>query len=221
MNTTAAIPLNSTRTDASRLDSPRRLGVALFAAALISATATFRTQATDLHTLLSTIGEPGPYVVVGQSFGGAEAVTFASLFVDEVTGLALIDASPTTWPAALCAVADDGTDGATMLRATCSGAFLPTGNSEHLDVAAAFAEVAGMVSIGSLPMAIITATARTLPGDLAATEVARLTDVWNQGQQDWIALSTAARLKSVDRTGHHIEIDQPDVVIDEIARLLA
>ena len=36
-----------------------------------TATATFTTEATDLHDLLRTIGEPGPYVVVGQSFGGA------------------------------------------------------------------------------------------------------------------------------------------------------
>ena len=41
---------------------------------------TFRTEATDLHDLLHTIGESGPYVMVGHSFGGAEAVTFASQY---------------------------------------------------------------------------------------------------------------------------------------------
>ena len=51
------------------------------------ATATFTTEATDLHDLLRAIGEPGPYVVVGQSFGGAQAVTFAALYPDEVSGL--------------------------------------------------------------------------------------------------------------------------------------
>ena len=76
-----------------------------------TATATFTTEATDLHDLLRTIGEPGPYVVVGQSFGGAEAVMFAALYADEVSGLALVDASPTTWPAALCSVPDDGIRG--------------------------------------------------------------------------------------------------------------
>ncbi len=175
---------------------------------------------TDLHTLLDTIGEPGPYVVVGHSFGGAEAVTFASLFADEVTGLVLVDASPTTWPAALCAVPDDGSEGAAMLRGLCTGAFAPTGNSEHLDVVAAFAEAAQIASLGSLPMAVITATRRELPADLAASEVERLNEAWNQGQQDWMALSTSAHLVSVDDTGHHIEIDQPGVVIDEITRLL-
>jgi pimeloyl-ACP methyl ester carboxylesterase len=35
-----------------------------------------------------------------------------------------------------------------------------------------------------------------------------------------MALSAAAHLVSVDDTGHHIEIDQPGVVIDEITDLL-
>jgi pimeloyl-ACP methyl ester carboxylesterase len=185
-----------------------------------TSTATFTTQATELHALLNTIGEPGPYVVVGQSFGGAESITFASHFADEVTGLALIDASPTTWPAALCAVPDDGSEAAATVLGTCTGAFLPTGNSEHLDVAAAFAELSSVASLGSLPMAVITATERELPAGLAAPEVARLTEAWNHGQQDWIALSTSAQLVTVDHTGHHIEIDQPEVVIDEITHLL-
>jgi pimeloyl-ACP methyl ester carboxylesterase len=185
-----------------------------------TSTSTFTSQATDLHTLLRRIGEPGPYVVVGHSFGGAEAVTFASLFTDEVTGVILIDASPTTWPAALCAVPDDGSSAATMLRTTCTGAFVPTGNSEHLDVAEAFAEASRIASLGALPMAVITATDREFPAGLAATEATRLTQVWNQGQRAWMALSTSAHLVSVDHTGHHIEIDQPGVVIDEITRLL-
>ena len=154
-----------------------------------TATANFTTQATDLHALLGTIDEPGPYVVVGHSFGGAEAVTFASLFADEVAGLVLIDASPTTWPAALCAVPDDGSEGAAILRAICTGTYPPTGNSEQLEVVAAFAEAAQIVSLGSLPMAVITATRRELPADLATSEVDRLNEAWNQGQQDWMALS--------------------------------
>ena len=181
---------------------------------------TFATQATDLHALLGTIGEPGPYVVVGHSFGGAEAIEFASRFADEVSGLVLIDASPATWPAALCAVRDDGSEATATVHSTCTGAFLPTGNSEHLDVAAAFAEVSKVVSLGSIPMAVVTATVRELPAGLAAAEVARLTETWNQGQRDWMRLSTAAHLVAVDRTSHHIELDQPEIVIEEITRLL-
>jgi pimeloyl-ACP methyl ester carboxylesterase len=185
-----------------------------------TATATFTTEATDLHDLLRTIGEPGPYVVVGQSFGGAEAVMFAALYGAEVSGLALVDASPTTWPAALCSVPDDGTEAAAIVLGMCAGAFLPTGNSERLDVVAAFTELSSVVSLGSLPMAVITAVDRELPAGLAASEVARLTEAWNQGQQTWASLSTTSHVVTVDHTGHHIEIDQPAVVIDEIIRLL-
>jgi pimeloyl-ACP methyl ester carboxylesterase len=186
-----------------------------------TSTQTFATQATDLHELLTTIGEPGPYVVVGHSFGGAEAVMFASLYADEVTGLVLIDASPVTWPAALSAVPDDGTETATVLRAFGAGLSDPMRNSERLDVVASFAEVGRVDSLGSLPTAVLTAADRQpqLLG-LAATEVARLTEIWDRGQQDWIGLSTVAHLVSVDDTGHHIEIDQSGVVIGEITRLL-
>jgi len=185
-----------------------------------SAIATFTTQAHDLHNLLTTVGEPGPYVVVGHSFGGAEAVAFASAFPDQVTGLALVDASPVTWPDALCAVPDDGSAAATMLRDLCAGWSEPTGNAEHLDVFAAFADVSTITSLGSLSMAVITAVDRTLPTGLATDEVARLTDVWNQGQQRWSQLSTGSRLVPVDETSHDIQLDHPDVVIDEILRLL-
>jgi hypothetical protein len=69
-------------------------------------------------------------------------------------------------------------------------------------------------------IAVITAGDRELPAGLAASEVARLTEAWNQGQQAWASLSSTAHVVTVDHTGHHIEIDQPAVVIDEITRLL-
>jgi pimeloyl-ACP methyl ester carboxylesterase len=182
--------------------------------------ATFSTQARDLQDLLTAIGEPGPYVVVGHSFGGAQAVAFASTFPDEVTGFVLVDASPITWPDALCGVTDDGSEAATMLRNLCAGWSEPTGNAEHLDVFAAFADAATITSLDSLPMAVITALDRQLPAGLATGEIARLTDVWNQGQQHWNQLSTRSHVVPVDDTSHDIQLDHPDVVIDEIVHLL-
>jgi pimeloyl-ACP methyl ester carboxylesterase len=184
-------------------------------------TQTFATQATDLHTLMATIGEHAPYVVVGHSFGGAAAIMFASLFPDEVSGLALIDASPITWPAAMCDVPDDGTAAAATLRGICASNADPSANPEHLDVTAAFGDVAEIASVGSIPMVVITAVDRELPEGLAASELARLTGVWDDGQQHWLGLSTDARLVSVADTRHHIELDQPAVVIDEITRLIS
>ena len=185
-----------------------------------TSTTTFLTQATELREVLSTIGEPGPYLVVGHSFGGAEAVTFASLFADEVIGVVLIDAPPTTWPAALCAVPDDGSEAAAMVHGTCTDSFLPTGNGEHLDVFTAFAKATDVVTLGSIPMTVISAVVRTLPEGLAASEVVRLTHAWDDGQQQWARLSTVSHVVPVENTGHHIELDHPDIIIDQITSLL-
>jgi pimeloyl-ACP methyl ester carboxylesterase len=132
----------------------------------------------------------------------------------------LVDASPVTWPNALCAVPDDGSAAATILRDLCAGWSEPTGNAEHLDVFAAFADTATITSLGALPMAVVTAVDRQLPAGLATDEVARLTDVWNQGQRHWSQLSAGSRLVPVDDTSHDIQLDHPDVVIDVIVHLL-
>lgn len=185
-----------------------------------TSTATFASQARDLHRLLVEVGEPGPYIVVGHSFGGAAAVTFASEFKDDVSGLVLVDASPATWPSVLCAVTADGSQGAEMLLDMCANAFPAAGNPERLDVRAAFAAVAEITTLGSLPTAVITAAERDLPADLAADERVRLNEQWNQGQQGWAALSDDSQVVTVDHTSHDIQLDQPQVVIDQITQLL-
>ena len=49
--------------------------------------------ATDLHTLLERAHIPGPYVLVGHSFGGLYVLTFAATYPDQVAGLVLLDST--------------------------------------------------------------------------------------------------------------------------------
>jgi pimeloyl-ACP methyl ester carboxylesterase len=176
-----------------------------------ASTQTFATQATDLHALLDEAAEPGPYVVVGHSFGGAEAVTFASRYPGEVTGLMLIDASPTTWPAAACSVA--------AYEPLCDVFHDPTLDPERLDVFSAFDEVATITSLGDLPMTVMTAAHYTDPG-LAPGERARLDTVRAEGVRHWAGLSTLSSIVSVEDTGHYIQSDQPQIVVDELLQLV-
>jgi pimeloyl-ACP methyl ester carboxylesterase len=180
---------------------------------------TFATEADDLHTLLQSAGEPGPYVIVGHSFGGPEAVTFASKFPTEVRGMLLIDASPPAWNTAICAVPNDGSDTAHLFQALCAEQSSPGNNNEHLDAPAAFAEVATINSLSALPMIVVTADHHSYPG-LASSEEARLDDVWDAGQAHWVSLASSAQLISVDNTSHNIQLDRPDVVLEKIAELL-
>ncbi len=47
----------------------------------------------ELHTLLHNAGIPGPYLLVGHSFGGINARLFASKYPNEVAGIVLVDSS--------------------------------------------------------------------------------------------------------------------------------
>ena len=180
---------------------------------------TFATEAADLYALLQMADEPGPYVVVGHSFGGPEAVTFVSMLPKDVQGLLLLDASPPQWNTAICAVPDDGSDTARVFTDLCSQQSAPANNSEHLDAPAAFAQVGTVSPLGDLPLIVVTADHHSYPG-LAASEESRLNQVWNAGQEHWVSLSSSAQFISVDRTSHNIQIDRPDVVLERIHELL-
>ncbi|HEY6749286.1 MAG TPA: alpha/beta hydrolase [Mycobacteriales bacterium] len=49
--------------------------------------------AADLHTLLAAADEPGPYVLVGHSTGGAYALTYMARYPAEVAGMVLLDSA--------------------------------------------------------------------------------------------------------------------------------
>ena len=147
-------------------------------------TQTFATQADDLHELLDAAGEPGPYLLVGHSFGGAVAVTFASKYAYQVAGLVLLDATPTGWPDVVCSVP--------AYEAGCAVMHDPALDPERVDVFPAFAEVATITSLGDLPMTVMTAADREGNG-MTPDELERLDHLWNEGEARWAALSPPHR----------------------------
>ena len=50
-----------------------------------------RQNAKALHTLLSNAGEPGPYLLVGHSFGGLYTRMYAEIYPEEIAGMVFIE----------------------------------------------------------------------------------------------------------------------------------
>lgn len=62
---------------------------------------TTQDAATDLNSLLAAARVPGPYVLVGHSWGGLIAQTFARTYPQDVAGLVLVDPSTQYLPTVL------------------------------------------------------------------------------------------------------------------------
>jgi pimeloyl-ACP methyl ester carboxylesterase len=54
--------------------------------------------AAELHSALHNAGIPGPYVLVGNAFGGNNVRTFAALYTADVAGLVLVEADVVSSP---------------------------------------------------------------------------------------------------------------------------
>jgi pimeloyl-ACP methyl ester carboxylesterase len=55
----------------------------------------------DLNALLQAAGEPGPYLLVGHSYGGLITRLYASEYASSVAGLVFVDAFAPQWQTAL------------------------------------------------------------------------------------------------------------------------
>ena len=75
----------------TRVVSYDRAGYAWSDASPLSRTSEHIVQ--ELHELLKRAGVPGPYILVGHSYGGVNVRLYASMFPKEVAGVILVDSS--------------------------------------------------------------------------------------------------------------------------------
>jgi pimeloyl-ACP methyl ester carboxylesterase len=174
---------------------------------------TLADAAADLKALLAAAGEPGPYVFVGHSLGGAYGRVFAATNRGNVVGLVLVDAfnpdlqevriHPLLGP--LRPRYDAVLDG---LRAHVAAV-------DSLDWATSERQLHG-ASVGGLPVEVLVAP-RYEPGLDEATNAA-IADAW-------LAAFESLSPGRVTHTtawgaGHDIHIDRPDLVIAAIRRIV-
>ena len=159
----------------------------------------------ELHSLLVNAGISGPYVFVGHSFGGLNVRLYASEHPDEVAGMVLLDASHEEQSLRFAALMAPGEREKYLTKQ--SGA-----NCERVDLLASGKQVHTAASLPPIPLVVLTAQWANQPDSAPTPEQQAYTEL----QEDLARLISNSKHIIVKNSGHFIQLDQPDVVIDSI-----
>jgi pimeloyl-ACP methyl ester carboxylesterase len=186
--------------------------------------------AQNLHILLSRIPLPGPYILVGHSIGGYHVRVFAHLYPHEVAGMILVDtttlldSSTKAFAEAYPTYTPNENPALTSDRATMA-APTPTVNviAGDFDVVASSEQVRQAGSLGDLPLVVISQHADSShfmsPG-FSSEDAERFAATWQKLQADLATLSSKGVFMTAKHSGHYIPVEEPQIIIDAITRMV-
>jgi pimeloyl-ACP methyl ester carboxylesterase len=171
---------------------------------------TSQQNVTELHALLSNAGIPGPYVLVGHSFGGLDVRLFASQYPGEVAGVVLIDASYEEQYLRFANIKSPE-ERKIYLRHE-SGE-----NCEKVDLIASGELVQRARLLPAVPVVVLTADPHHSQDKTVDAEWAQL----QMEMQSLLAQHVSRGEQTiVAGSSHFIQLDQPEVVIDSILTIV-
>lgn len=198
--------------------------------------------AKELHTLLQHAGIPGPYVLVGHSMGGLPVRVFVHEYATDVAGVVLIDsmnprqaklsATDTPPPAA---THSSGFSIFTLpariglVRVFAGPLGLKSGLSPQVQPAyTAFSVTPHSFQTQldegtSMPESFIQAGAVKTFGDVPLIVLSRGLDPdqdWQAMQTELLELSSHSQQLIADKSGHNIQLDQPDAAAAAITKMV-
>ena len=180
----------------------------------------------DLHVLLRRAKIPGPYLLVGHSFGGLLARLFTYMHRSEVAGLILVDSlhedqfeifGPRFPPPS-----PNDPPGLQQTRTFWTTGWRdPASTTEGIDFPASIAQGREIESFGDLPLCVLTAGTFLNQSLIPLGRREPLQELWDEMQTRFTRLSSNVQQVYVPSSGHFLQREQPQVVIDAIARMVA
>ncbi len=176
----------------------------------------------DLHALLRAAKIPGPYVLVGHSFGGQIIRQYAATYPRDVVGLVLVDVLPEQLRP-LMTVANWKTY--TVFNWKPPHGLEQYKQIEVEDFDLSFAQTRSAVAASPLRAMPIVVLSKGRPFDLAGANVPAgfektLDSDWSKAQVQLVASLPDARHVVVADSSHNIEIDRPDLVLTAIRQVV-
>jgi pimeloyl-ACP methyl ester carboxylesterase len=197
----------------------------------------------ELHTLLGNAGVEGPYVLVGHSFGGVNMQLYASRYPDEVAGMVLVDsaiadkdflrAMEPSFPSPVW-LKFLATIGVTRLPYTLGGvtderAAISTHAKDNYELAnyissmgKSYEEVrAAPMSLEDKPLIALSAGSRgKMFPQFSQKGSDRFNEAWTESQADLTQASQNSKQIIAKESGHNIQYDDPELVIDAIRQVM-
>lgn len=146
----------------------------------------------ELHTLLANARIPGPFVLVGHSFGGMNVQLYARHYPTEAAGLVLVDSASE--------VLYEHWQGITPYRG--------------VDLKASADQVYAAGPLPDVPMIVLVHGQPNLSIGGVSDEQ------WLQMQRDTASRVPNSKLVIAQQSGHYIQDDQPQLVIDSIRQVV-
>lgn len=179
--------------------------------------------AEELRALLNRADEPAPFVLAGHSIGGVFVRVFARRYPDDVAGLLFVDSTVVGPIAAVPAPLRAVLGSIPMLELSLCRAAAPIGLLRLTDTSdpalrakdctTAFQELAAFD-----PSEVPTGP---LPADIPTVILAAAGSDVKEQREELSRLSSNSRTIVVEGSGHHIQLDRPDAVIDAVRELIA
>jgi pimeloyl-ACP methyl ester carboxylesterase len=181
--------------------------------------------AADLQALLVASGEPGPYVLVGHSYGGDVVRLFAAAHPTATAGLVLVDALSENLPDRLSP--QQSADLERLNSPSTQGR--PPG-AEEFRFSVVFPELRAITATPPVPTVVLSADRKVIAAaDIATGQLPPFVT------QEFADALWAAQLAAQDElagkfpgsthvtrtnAGHYIHIEQPQVVVDAIRQVV-
>jgi pimeloyl-ACP methyl ester carboxylesterase len=179
---------------------------------------TARDFVADLHTLLRTARVPGPYVLAGHSNGGLFSQLYASTHPRQVAGLVLIDAVHPAYHQRRLAMLKPLVP-PEVWQALRREAMTPAHrllDPERVDIWTSERQTRQALRhapLRSMPLIVL---AHGRPEDPDAAFVEQDERLWRQLQRELAHLVPGGRLVVATNSGHDIQHQQPELVLDAI-----
>lgn len=156
-------------------------------------------MAHTLHALLDSVGVARPIVLVGHSIAGFALLAYGHLYPEGVAGMVFVDASHPRQAERFRAANPDRP----------APDFL---GAERIDRVVAGRQLGEIEGFGDLPIVVL---------HQAAPTDSPLRPIWLELQREHAARSTRSCLVPAPQSGHYIQRDQPNLVIEAVRWVLA